>query len=70
MSGRAASIYLIRLFFVLSLKKINPAQSGPYLPALAGLVASARLRDCPTAAASKAMPLKVRARGLLMHAFA
>ena len=70
MSGKEALMYLILLFFVLSQKKINPAQFGPYLPALAGLVASARLRDCPTAAPSKAMPLKVREMALPLPAFA
>jgi hypothetical protein len=33
-------------------------------------VASARLRDCPTAAPSKAMPLKVRETGPPLRAFA
>jgi hypothetical protein len=68
MSGRAALTYLIRLSFVLSLKKINRGRFGQYLPALAGLAASMRSQACPTAVPLKAILSKVREMSLMLDA--
>jgi hypothetical protein len=60
-SGRAASPYSILLSFALSRKRTRSDPCGPFLPALAGLVASALSQACPTAALSRAIPFKVSA---------
>lgn len=57
-SGRAASPYSILLSFALSRKRTRSDPCGPFLPALAGLAASALSQACPTAALSRAILFK------------